>query len=76
MQLQQSYTTNGLKEMASWAAEELKKPYAALPDAEQEKDRAVVRVAQSALNAVGLGTPDTQGQEGSVSSAAKKQQLG
>lgn len=33
----------------SWAAEELKKPYAELAEAEKEKDRIVVKVAQSAL---------------------------
>lgn len=66
-----------LERNGSWAAEELKKPYAELPEAEKEKDRIVVRVAQNAL-ATAVGIPGTQALGGTqqVSSPEKKQQLG
>ena len=41
-----------LERNGSWAAEELKVPYRQLCEAEMEKDRVVVRAAQSALDSV------------------------
>jgi hypothetical protein len=43
--------TKWVERNGSWAAEELKKPYAELPEAEQKKDRVFVRRAIAAYQA-------------------------